>query len=79
MRPLETEHQGWKVRVIARPVGRAWSALVEVWPPGAADAAEARVVPFNATLPSEKLAQAAGRAAAVRWLDREAKRGESVR
>jgi hypothetical protein len=73
MRPLETEHQGWKVRVIAHPVGRAWSALVEVWPPGAADA-DARVVPFNATLASEKLAQAAGRAAAVRWLDREAKR-----
>jgi hypothetical protein len=74
MRPLETEHQGWKVRVIARPVGRAWSALVEVWAPGSADAAEARVVPFNATLSTEKLAQAAGRAAAVRWLDGEAKR-----
>jgi hypothetical protein len=74
MRPLETEHQGWKVRVIAHPVGGAWSALVEVWPPESADAAEARVVPFSATLSSEKLAQAAGRAAAVRWLDREAKR-----
>lgn len=74
MRPLETEHQGWKVRVIAYPVGRTWSALVEVSPPGSADTAEARVVPFNATLSSEKLAQAAGRAAAVRWLDREAKR-----
>ena len=75
MRPLETEHLGWKVRVIAYPVGRAWSALIEVWPPGSADTVEARVVPFNATLSSEKLAQAAGRAAAMRWLDREAKRG----
>ena len=75
MRPLETEHQGWKIRVIARPVGRAWSALVEVWAMGSADATEARIVPFNATLSSEKLAQAAGRAAAIRWLDREAKRG----
>ena len=74
MRPLETEHQGWKVRVIAHPVGGAWSALVEVWPPGSADTAEARVVPFSATLSSEKLAQAAGRVAAVRWLDREATR-----
>ena len=74
MRPLETEHQGWKIRVIARPVGRAWSALVEVWAPGSADAAEPRLVPFNATLSSEKLAQAAGRAAAVHWLDRDAKR-----
>jgi hypothetical protein len=61
--------------VIARPVGRAWSALVEVWAPGSAETTEARVVPFNATLSSEKLAQAAGRAAAVRWVDREAKRG----
>ena len=75
MRPLETEHQGWKVRVIAHPVGQGWSALVEVWPPKSAEAAEARVVPFSGTLSSEKLAQAAGRAAAVRWLDREAKRG----
>jgi hypothetical protein len=75
MRPLETEHQGWKVRVIAYPVGPAWSALVEVWPLGSADNAEARVVPFNATLSSEKLAQVAGRAAAMRWLDREAKQG----
>ena len=74
MRPLETEHQSWKIRVIARPVGRAWSALVEVWATGSADAAEARIVPFNATLSSEKLAQAAGLAAAIRWLDREAKR-----
>ena len=75
MRPLETEHLGFKVRVIAHRVGRAWSALVEVWAPGSADADEARVVPFNAMLSSEKLAQTAGLAAAVRWLDREAKRG----
>ncbi len=75
MRPLETDHQGWKVRVIARPVGRGWSALVEVWPVASADAAEVRVVPFSATLSSEKLAQTAGRDAAIRWLDREAERG----
>ncbi len=75
MRPLETEHDGWQIRVIARPVGRAWSALVEVWATGSAASAEARIVPFNATLSSEKLAQAAGRDAAIRWLDREAKRG----
>jgi hypothetical protein len=75
MRPLETEYHGWQIRVIARPVGRAWSALVEVWPTGSADAAEARILPFNGTLSSEKLAQAAGRTAAIRWLDREAKRG----
>ena len=70
MRPLETEHKGWKIRVIAHPVGRTWSALVEVWATGTAEAGEAQVVPFNATLASEKLAQAAGRAAAIRWLDR---------
>jgi hypothetical protein len=70
MRPLETEHKGQKIRVIARPVGRAWSALVEVWAAGAADGDEPEVVPFNATVASEKLAQAAGRAAAIRWLDR---------
>ena len=75
MRPQETEHRGWKIRVIAHPVGRAWSALVEVWAPGAAQPVEAQVVPFNRTLPSEKLAQAAGRAEAVRWLDRETTRG----
>jgi hypothetical protein len=75
MRPLETEHLGFKVRVIARPVGRGWSALVEVWPAESADGAEARVVPFSATLSSEKLAQSAGRDAAVRWLEREANRG----
>ena len=74
MRPLEAEHRGWKIRVIAHPVGRTWAALVEVWAPGSADGAEAQVVPFNATLPSEKEAQTAGRSAAVRWLDREATR-----
>jgi len=60
--------------VIAHPAGRAWAALVEVWPPGSAETDEARVVPFSTTLSSEKLAQAAGRAAAVRWLDREVQR-----
>jgi hypothetical protein len=74
MRPLETEHQGWKIRVIAHPVGRGWSALVEVWSTASPDAAEALIVPFNATLSSEKLAQATGRATAIAWLEREAKR-----
>jgi len=70
MRPLATEHRGYKIRVIARPVGRGWSALVEVSPPGSPDDAEPQMVPFNATLSSEKLAQGAGRDAAVRWIDR---------
>jgi hypothetical protein len=74
MRPLETEHRGWKIRVIAHPVGRGWSALVEVWATASVDATEARIVPFSATLSSEKLAQTTGRAAAIRWLNREAKR-----
>lgn len=74
MRPLETDYQGRKIRVIAHPAGRGWSALVEVWVPGPGDGEEPQIVPFHATLSSEKLAQAAGRAAAVRWLDREAKR-----
>jgi hypothetical protein len=77
MRPLEAEHKGWRIRVIAHPVGRTWSALVEVWPP-AADGGDARVVPFSETLASEKLAQTAGRAAAVRWLDRETKRARAA-
>jgi hypothetical protein len=77
MRPLETEHIGWKIRVAAHPVGRAWSALVEVWAPGAADGAEAQLVPFNETVGSEKQAQAAGRSAAVRWIERESKRASS--
>jgi hypothetical protein len=70
MRPLETEHKGWKIRVIAHPVGQRWSALVEVWEPGAPEGAEARVVPFSQQLPSEKAAQTAGRLAALRWVDR---------
>jgi len=74
MRPLETEHQGFKIRIIARPVGQGWSALVEVWPDGSTDAADVRMVPFSATLSSEKQAQSAGRDAAVRWLDRETKK-----
>jgi hypothetical protein len=77
MRPLEAEHKGWKIRVIAHPVGRTWSALVEVWAPGSEGDDAARVVPFSATLASEKLAQAAGRTAAVRWLDREVKREQA--
>jgi hypothetical protein len=74
MRPLETEQHGWKIRVMAYPVGRAWTALVEATAPGAPEG-EARVVPFNATLSSEKLAQAAGREAAIHWVERETKRG----
>ena len=74
MRPLETEQHGWKIRVMAYPVGRAWTALVEATAPGAPEG-EARVVPFNATLSSEKLAQAAGRDAAIHWVERETKRG----
>jgi len=73
MRPLQMTHQGWEIRVSAHRVGRAWSALVEASPPGQ-PWTDAQVVPFNATLPSEKLAQLAGRAAAIRWVDREAKR-----
>ena len=60
--------------MIAHPVGRGWSALVEVWPPESEEGAEAHVVPFSGTLGSEKLAQSAGRDAAIRWLDRESKR-----
>ena len=74
MRPLEVEHHGYRIRVNAHPVGRSWSALVEVWPPGAAPDGEAQVIPFHGRLTSEKLAQAAGRAAAILWLDRQAKR-----
>lgn len=75
MKPLSSEHQGWKIRVVAHPVGRVWSALIEVWPPGSVGAGEARIVPFSATLASEKQAQVAGRTAAVRWIEREANRG----
>ena len=74
MRPLVAEHQGWRVRVIAHAVGRGWSALVEVWPPGSAGDAEPQVVPLHGAFAAEKLAQTAGRAAAVRFIDREAKR-----
>ena len=63
--------------MIATPVGRTWSALVEVWEPGAAEGAEPRLVPFSQALPSEKLAQAAGRTAALRWIDREAAKPSS--
>ena len=70
MRPLETEHKGWRIRVIAEPVGRGWTALVEAWEPGAAEGAEPRLVPFSQQLQTEKAAQAAGRNAALRWVDR---------
>jgi hypothetical protein len=70
MRPLEIEHKGWRIRVIAQPVGRGWTALVEAWEPGAAEGTEPRLVPFSQQLPTEKAAQAAGRTAALRWLDR---------
>lgn len=75
MRPLEAEHRGWKIRVIASSAGRAWSALVEVRAPGSDDAAEPTVVPFSGTHSTEKLAQSAGRDAAMRFIDREEKKG----
>ncbi len=74
MRPLETEHQGWRIRITSRPVGRRWSALVEAWPPGKPDDADAaQVVPFSATADSERSALEIGRQAAARWIDRQAK------
>jgi hypothetical protein len=69
MRPLETEYKGWMIRVITRSTGRAWSALVEVWPPGKSDDESAELVPYNATSQNEKAAQEAGRMAAVRFID----------
>lgn len=63
--------------MIGTPVGRNWSALVEAWEPGAPEGAEPRLVPFSQALPSEKAAQAAGRAAALRWIDREGTRSSS--
>ena len=56
MKPLETEYKGWTIRVITRSTGRAWSALVETWPPGKSG-------------DNEKAAQEAGRMAAVRFID----------
>ena len=70
MRPLETEHRGWTIRVTTRAVGPRWCALVEVSAPDAPDGDAPQVVPFSQMLSSEKAAQEAGRIAAVRWLDR---------
>jgi hypothetical protein len=75
MKPLETEYNGWTIRVITRSTGRAWSALVEVWAPGTSDPKDARLVPFNVTSQSEKAAQETGRIAAVRFVDAQAAKG----
>ena len=69
MRPLETEYKDWTIRVITRSTGRAWSALVEAWPPGKSDDKDAELVPYNATAQNEKAAQEGGRMAAVRFID----------
>lgn len=75
MRPLETDYKDWRILVTTRPVGRGWSALVEVWAPGPDQKKEGQLVPYNATAQSEKAAQEAGRQAAVRFIDREAAKG----
>jgi len=69
VKPLETEYKGWTIRVITRSTGRAWSALVEAWPPGKSGDKNAELVPYNATSQNEKAAQEAGRLAAVRFID----------
>jgi hypothetical protein len=69
VRPLETEYKDWTIRVITHSTGRAWSALVEVWPPGKSGDKSAELVPYNATSQNEKAAQEAGRLAAVRFVD----------
>jgi hypothetical protein len=71
VRPLETEYKDWTIRVITRSTGRAWSALVEVWPPGQSGDKAAQLVSYNATSQNEKAAQEGGRIAAVRFIDRE--------
>jgi hypothetical protein len=71
MRPLETEYKDWRIVVTTRSTGRAWSALVEVWQPGADQKKEGQLVPYNATSQSERAAQEAGRQAAVRFIDRQ--------
>ena len=71
MRPLETEYKDWQIRVTTRPAGRQWSALVEVWAPGANPKTEGQLVPYNALSQSEKAAQESGRQAAVRFIDRQ--------
>lgn len=69
MKPLQTEYREWTIRVVTRPTGRAWSALVEVWAPGEQGPESAHLVPHNATSQNEKAAQEAGRMAAVRFID----------
>jgi hypothetical protein len=69
VKPLETEYKDWTIRVITRSTGRAWSALVEAWPPGKSGDDNAELVPHNATAQNEKAAQEAGRLAAVRFID----------
>jgi hypothetical protein len=76
MRPLETEYKDWTIRVITRSTGRAWSALVEVWPPGKSGDDNAELVSYNATSQSEKAAQEAGRMAAVRFIDQQTAKDE---
>jgi hypothetical protein len=71
MRPLETEYKDWRIVVTTRSTGRAWSAMVEVWPPGADEKKDAQLVPYNATSQSERAAQEGGRQAAVRFIDRQ--------
>jgi hypothetical protein len=72
MRPLETEHEGWRIRITSRAVGRRWSALVETWPPDKpTDVETAQVVPFNLTADSERSALETGRQAAVKFIDRQ--------
>jgi hypothetical protein len=72
MRPLETEYKDWRIVVTTRPVGRGWSALVEVWAPGQDPDKEGQLVPFNQISQNEKAGQEAGRLAAVRFIDRQA-------
>jgi hypothetical protein len=75
MRPLETEHKEWTIRVITRSTGRAWSALVEVWAPGKSGQKDAQLVSYHATSQNEKAAQEAGRIAAVRFIDAQTAKG----
>lgn len=75
MKPLETEHRGWKVKVSAHPVGQRWAALIEAWPPGASvDKDAAQAVPFNGLANSEREVQAIARTFVVKWIDRQPKK-----
>ena len=81
MKPLETEYKGWTIRVNTRSTGRAWSALVEAWPPGKSGESgdkNAELVPYNATSQNEKAAQEAGRIAAVRFIDARTAKAEKT-